>query len=282
MIFINGIFSKVLTGFKRKHIFLILGIYCLSGAVTAFADTLNEVKLRGYLRCGVNQGLPGFSEELRDGSFVGLDVDYCRALAAAIFDNADAVEFKKLNAARRFEALRSGEIDILARNTTWTMSRDIEFGDFVGVLFYDGQGFMVRRTLGIGSALELDGAKVCVTSDTTTQLNAVDFFKVNRVPVRLVEFENTIEAVRAYDKRECDVFTTDRSGLAAQRGKLSEPTSHIVLPEIISKEPLGPVVRHQDNRWADVARWTLNCLINAEELGVTRRNVNRESNSKVR
>ena len=249
--------------------------------VAAQADLLDDVQKRGYIRCGVGNGLTGFSEEARDGTFSGIDVDFCRAVAAAVFDNADAVEYTKLNAVERFEALVDRKIDILARNTTWTLTRDASFGEFVGVTFYDGQGFMVRRELGVFSAQELDGSKICVTEGTTTELNAVDYFKLNRVSVRLLKYENDVDVVLAYDARECDVYTADRSALAAQRGKLSDPLAHVVLPEIISKEPLGPVVPHGEKRWGDIARWTRNCMINAEELGVTRRNANRMSNSKV-
>lgn len=276
-----GLVGLTRAGRKWNSLCLVLVSLAVLWANPAAADTLDEVKSRGFIRCGVNQGLPGFSEEAADGTYSGMDVDYCRALAAAIFDDTSALRFTKLTASERFDALLANQIDILARNTTWTLSRDIDYGEFVGVSFYDGQGFMVRRQLGISSALELDGAKVCVTTGTTTELNAVDFFKQNRVPVELVEYPSNTEAVRAYDNNDCDVFTTDRSGLAAQKGKLSQPNSHIVLPEIISKEPLGPIVRHGDDRWEDVARWTLNCLINAEELGITKRNVNQKSNSKV-
>lgn len=236
-------------------------------------ETLDAVKGKGFVQCGVSQGLPGFSNPDDQGDWTGLDVDFCRALAAAVFNDAEAVKFTPLSAKVRFTALTSGEIDILARNTTWTMSRDSDFGEFVGVNYYDGQGFMVPTSLGVSSALELDGAAVCTNTGTTTELNVADFFRANNLDYTVVAFEKADEVVSAYDAGRCDVYTTDRSGLAAQRTKLAEPDAHVVLPEIISKEPLGPLVRHGDSQWADVARWTLNCMINAEESGITQGNV---------
>lgn len=236
-------------------------------------ETLDAVKDKGFIQCGVSQGLPGFSNPDDQGDWTGLDVDFCRAMAAAVFNDADAVKFTPLSAKVRFTALTSGEIDILARNTTWTMSRDSDFGEFVGVNYYDGQGFMVPVKLGVSSALELDGAAVCTNTGTTTELNVADFFRANDLEYTVVAFEKADEVVAAYDAGRCDVYTTDRSGLAAQRTKLAEPDAHVVLPEIISKEPLGPLVRHGDSQWADVARWTLNCMINAEEAGISQANV---------
>ena len=194
-------------------------------------------------------------------------------MAAAIFNDAEAVKFTPLSAKVRFTALTSGEIDVLARNTTWTMSRDSDFGEFVGVNYYDGQGFMVPTGLGVASALELDGAAVCTNTGTTTELNVADYFRANGLNYTVVAFEKADEVVAAYDAGRCDVYTTDRSGLAAQRTKLSKPDDHVVLPEIISKEPLGPLVRHGDAQWGDIARWTLNCMINAEEAGITSANI---------
>lgn len=252
----------------------------LSGALaTAFAglaqadETLSAVQDKGFVQCGVSQGLPGFSNPDDQGNWTGLDVDYCRAVAAAIFNDSDAVKFTPLSAKVRFTALTSGEIDVLARNTTWTMSRDSDFGEFVGVNYYDGQGFMVPTNLGVASALELDGAAVCTNTGTTTELNVADYFRANNLQYTVVAFEKADEVVAAYDSGRCDVYTTDRSGLAAQRTKLSKPDDHIVLPEIISKEPLGPLVRHGDSQWGDIARWTLNCMINAEEAGITSANM---------
>ena len=236
-------------------------------------ETLDAVKSKGFVQCGVSQGLPGFSNPDDQGNWTGLDVDYCRAMAAAIFNDADAVKFTPLSAKVRFTALTSGEIDVLARNTTWTMSRDADFGEFVGVNYYDGQGFMVPTGLGVSSALELDGAAVCTNTGTTTELNVADYFRANGLQYTVVAFEKADEVVSAYDAGRCDVYTTDRSGLAAQRTKLAEPDDHVVLPEIISKEPLGPLVRHGDSQWGDIARWTLNCMINAEEAGITSENV---------
>lgn len=235
-------------------------------------ETLDAVKGKGFVQCGVSQGLPGFSNPDDQGNWTGLDVDFCRAMAAAVFNDADAVKFTPLSAKVRFTALTSGEIDVLSRNTTWTMSRDSDFGEFVGVNYYDGQGFMVPKSLGVSSALELDGAAVCTNTGTTTELNVSDFFRANNLAYTVVAFEKADEVVSAYDAGRCDVYTTDRSGLAAQRTKLSKPDDHVVLPEIISKEPLGPLVRHGDNEWGDVARWTLNCMINAEEMGVNSEN----------
>ena len=264
----------------RFRILLAGTIVCLTATVVQ-SNTLKEVKDRGFLRCGVNQSLPGFSDVDDAGRPYGLDVEYCQGLSAAIFNDKTKVEYIRLSGSSRFPALENGEIDVLARNTTWTMSRDVAHGDYVGVSFYDGQGFMVRRSLGVYSAQELNGVKVCVGKGTTTELNAVDYFKSNKIRVKLLRLENTADLVEAYDSGKCDVFTTDRSGLAAQRGKLSEPDAHIVLPEIVSKEPLGPVVRQNDSQWADIARWSLNCWINAEEMGITRRNVNRSLKSKI-
>ncbi|MFK7861993.1 MAG: amino acid ABC transporter substrate-binding protein [Granulosicoccus sp.] len=243
-----------------------------SGLANA-AETLDAVKGKGFVQCGVSQGLPGFSNPDDQGNWTGLDVEYCQAIAAAVFNDADAVKFTPLSAKVRFTALTSGEIDILARNTTWTMSRDSDFGEFVGVNYYDGQGFMVPTNLGVSSALELDGAAVCTNTGTTTELNVADFFRANNLQYTVVAFEKADEVVAAYDSGRCDVYTTDRSGLAAQRTKLSKPDDHVVLPEIISKEPLGPLVRHGDSQWGDIARWTLNCMVNAEEAGITSANV---------
>ncbi len=251
-----------------------LSVALAASAGMAQADeTLDAVKSKGFVQCGVSQGLPGFSNPDDQGNWTGLDVDFCRAMAAAIFNDADAVKYTPLSAKVRFTALTSGEIDVLARNTTWTMSRDSDFGEFIGVNYYDGQGFMVPTNLGVSSATELDGAAVCTNTGTTTELNVADYFRANGLNYTVVAFEKADEVVAAYDAGRCDVYTTDRSGLAAQRTKLSKPDDHVVLPEIISKEPLGPLVRHGDSQWADVGRWTLNCMINAEEAGITMENV---------
>lgn len=245
----------------------------LASGVAQADETLDAVKEKGFVQCGVSQGLPGFSNPDDQGDWTGLDVDFCRAMAAAVFNDAEAVKFTPLSAKVRFTALTSGEIDVLARNTTWTMSRDSDFGEFVGVNYYDGQGFMVPTKLEVSSALELSGAAVCTNTGTTTELNVADYFRANGMDYTVVAFEKADEVVAAYDAGRCDVYTTDRSGLAAQRSKLAAPDDHIVLPEIISKEPLGPLVRHGDNQWGDIARWTLNCMVNAEEVGISSENV---------
>ena len=252
-----------------------------AGAAIAFStnmasagETFDNVKSAGKLKCGVSQGLPGFSNPDDQGNWSGLDVAFCNAMAAAVFGDKNAVEFTPLSAKVRFTALQSGEIDVLSRNTTWTASRDNSLGlEFVGVNYYDGQGFMVRKDLGVKSATELSGAAVCTNTGTTTELNVADYFRAQGMDYTVVAFEKADEVVAAYDAGRCDVYTTDRSGLAAQRVKLSAPDDHVVLPEIISKEPLGPAVQEGDSEWADIARWTLNAMINAEELGVTSANV---------
>jgi len=246
------------------------------GAGTSVAGiTLSAVKAKGFVQCGVHYpGLPGFSNPNDKGIWVGIDVDVCHAIAAGIFGDAKKVKFRPLSAKERFTALQSGEVDVLSRNTTWTFVRDSALGlDFAGVTFYDGQGFIVRKNLQLKSARELNGASVCVITGTTTELNLGDYFRANKMKYRPVVFGNADEAVAAYDAGRCDVFTTDRSGLAAERVKLTRPRDHVILPEIISKEPLGPAVRHGDNQWGDIVRWTLNALIIAEEKGVTSRNV---------
>jgi general L-amino acid transport system substrate-binding protein len=241
---------------------------------TASADTLGDVQGRGTLNCGVTTGLAGFAAPDDQGNWTGLDVDMCKAVAAAVLGDPSKVKYVPTNAKERFTALQSGEIDLLARNTTWTFSRDTDLGfDFVGVNYYDGQGFMVRKGLNVSSALELNGASVCVQTGTTTELNLGDYFRANNMELKPVVFEKNEEARQAYDEGRCDAYTTDASGLAAERSVLAQPGDHIILPEIISKEPLGPLVRHGDNRWGDVVRWSLNALIIAEEFGVTQANV---------
>ena len=244
-------------------------------ALAEYGDTLKQVRAKGYIQCGVSQGLPGFSSADSQNNSTGIDVDLCRAVAAAVFGDSQKVRFTPLSAKVRFSTLQSGEIDILSRNTTWTISRDTSVGglEFVGVNYYDGQGFMVNKRLGVTSAYELDGAAVCTNTGTTTELNMADFFRANNMSYNAVAFEKADEVVEAYDAGRCDVWTTDRSGLAANRTKLKSPDQHMVLPEIISKEPLGPVVREGDEQWADIVRWSLNAMINAEELGVTSSNV---------
>jgi general L-amino acid transport system substrate-binding protein len=246
------------------------------GALTAgaaSAQTLEEVKERGELNCGVTTGLAGFAAPNDEGEWEGFDVDFCRAVSAAIFGDPDMVSYTPTTAKERFTALQSGEIDLLARNTTWTLTRDVNLGfEFVGVNYYDGQGFMVRRDLGVDSAMELDGASVCIQTGTTTELNLADFFRTNEMEFEPVTVDTSDQAREAYEAGRCDVYTTDSSGLAAQRSSMSDPSAHKILPEIISKEPLGPLVRHGDNQWGDINRWVLNALISAEELGVTSEN----------
>lgn len=266
-----------------KKIMLLIVSFGLAGILSSalIADTLDQVKKRGKVKCAVSQGLPGFSAVDDKGKWFGLDVDYCRAVAAAIFGDASKVDFKPTSAKVRFTALTSGEVDILARNTTWTFDRDTKLGiQFVGVNYYDGQGFMVRKSLGVKNGIELDGAAVCTNAGTTTELNATDFFRSNNLKFKLIAFEKADEVVSAYDSGRCDVYTTDRSGLAAQSSKLSKPNDHIVLPDTISKEPLGPSVRQGDDKWENIARWVLNATIVAEELGINSKNVSRMKKSK--
>jgi general L-amino acid transport system substrate-binding protein len=240
----------------------------------AAAGTLDDVKAAGELKCGVTTGLVGFAAADANGVWNGFDVSVCRAVAAAVLGDGNKVKFVPTTGKTRFTALASGEVDLLARNTTWTFSRDVDLKfDFVGVNYYDGQGFMVPKALGVGSAKELDGATVCIQTGTTTELNLADFFRANNISYEPVPIETNSEAQAQYLAGACDVYTTDASGLAATRATFEAPGDHIVLPEIISKEPLGPLVRHGDNQWGDVAMWTLNALITAEELGVTSANV---------
>ncbi|MGH7187422.1 MAG: amino acid ABC transporter substrate-binding protein, partial [Pseudomonadota bacterium] len=259
-----------------------LKLLAVGAAVAAFAGTaahattLEQVQQRGQLVCGVNgpNGLTGFGVPDDQGNWTGLDVDMCRAVAAAVLGDATKVKFVPLGSKERFTALQSGEIDMLARNSTWTFSRDTDLGlDFVAVNYYDGQGFMVKKDLGVSSAKELDGATVCIQTGTTTELNLADFFKSNNITYTPVTVADDSEAQRQYEAGACDAFTTDASGLAATRATLADPSSHIVLPEIISKEPLGPVVRHGDDNWGDIVRWTHYVTVIAEEKGITQANL---------
>jgi len=238
------------------------------------AATLDDVVNKGHVQCGVSQGLPGFSNFDDKGNWSGVDVDVCRAMAAAIFNDSEAVKYTPLSSKERFTALQSGEIDVLSRNTTWTATRDTALGlNFAGVNYYDGQGFMVRKDLGVNSALELSGAAICTQTGTTTELNVADYFRANNMDYTVVAYEKSDEVVAAYDSGRCDVYTTDQSGLYAQRIKLKDVSAHKVLPEVISKEPLGPVVRQGDDQWFNLVRWSLFCMINAEEMGITSSNV---------
>ena len=258
----------------KKTIVSALGVVALSvSALSASAATLDDVKAKGFVQCGVSQGLPGFSNPDSAGNWTGIDVDLCRGVAAAVFGDATKVKYTPLSAKERFTALQSGEIDVLSRNTTWTATRDTTLGlNFAGVNYYDGQGFMVRKDLGVKSALELSGASVCTNTGTTTELNVADYFTTNKLEYEIVAFEKADEVVAAYDAGRCDVYTTDQSGLYAQRLKLTNPADHVVLPEIISKEPLGPVVRQGDDQWFNLVKWTHFAMVNAEELGITSEN----------
>ena len=238
-------------------------------------ETLDAVKERGNVKCGVNTGLPGFASPDSEGKWTGLDVDVCKAVAAAVLGDATKVEYVPLSAQQRFTALQSGEVDVLSRNTTWTLTRDTSLGlDFTGVTFYDGQGFMVPKNLGVSSASELDGATVCVQPGTTTELNLADYFRANGMEFNPVVIESFDELNNAFFAGRCDVYTTDRSGLASLRTQLAKnPDDYVVLPEAVSKEPLGPAVRQGDNEWFDIVKWSVYALIQAEESGITSENV---------
>lgn len=258
-----------------------LGVTVMVGATAAAsAATLDDVKAKGFVQCGVNTGLAGFGAPNDAGEWSGLDVDYCRAVAAAVFGDPKKVKFSPLSAKERFTALQSGEVDLLVRNSTQTMSRDTQLGiTFVGVNYYDGQGFMVKKSLGVSSAKELNGASVCVQSGTTTELNLADYFRANGMEFNPVVFEKQEEADAAYDAGRCDAYTTDASGLYSIRLKLAAPDDHMVLPEIISKEPLAASVRQGDDQWESLVRWTHYALITAEELGITQANVEEQKGS---
>ena len=257
---------------KKTFLGTLAATTVLAGA--AFAGTLDDIKARGELLCGSNPGLTGFAAPDANGEYQGFDAALCKAIAAAVLGDASKVKFVPLSGEVRFTALASGEVDVLIRNSTWTYSRDTDLKlDFVGVNYYDGQGFMVKKDLGVSSAKELDGATVCIQTGTTTELNLADFFKQNNISYTPVTVVDDSEAQRNYLAGTCDAFTTDASGLAASRSSFPDPENHIILPEIISKEPLGPGVRHGDNQWGDVVRWTLNALLVAEEKGITKANL---------
>ncbi len=259
-----------------KHFLAVItaGLAAAFAASGADAQTLNQVKQRGQLICGTNTGLAGFALPDAQGNWAGLDIDYCRAIAAAVLGDATKVKFVPLDATSRFESLKSGAVDVLVRNTTWTLSRDSSQGlDFEATNYYDGQGFMVRKKMNINSALELNGASVCVQQGTTTELNLADYFRSNKMKYEVVAFKSDEETVKAYDSGRCDAFTTDASGLAAERVKLATPDDHVILPEIISKEPLASSVRKGDSQWATIVRWVHFAMVDAEEAGVTSKNV---------
>ena len=274
--------EKKVVKMKRTLLSAVAGVAVVAGfsVSAASAATLDDVKAKGFVQCGVSTGLAGFSAPNDAGDWTGIDVDLCRGIAAAVFGDASAVKFSPLSAKERFTALQSGEIDVLSRNTTWTMSRDTQLGlNFAGVNYYDGQGFMVRKGLNLNSALQLSGSSVCVQTGTTTELNLTDYFKANNMTYNPVVFEKLEEVNAAYDANRCDVYTTDQSGLYAIRLGLSAPDEHVVLPEVISKEPLGPVVRQGDDQWFSVVKWVHFAMINAEEMGITSANVDEMTSS---
>lgn len=268
--------KKVVKKMAKKIVTALVGAAVLGlGATAAQADTLSDVKAKGFVQCGVNgSNLAGFGAQDSAGNWSGLDIDLCKAVAAAVFGDATKVKYTPLSAKDRFPALQSGEIDILARNTTWSVSRDSQLGfDFRAVNYYDGQGFMVKKELGVKSALELSGASVCVQSGTTTELNLADYFRSNNMDFKPVVFEAQDEADAAYNAGRCDAYTTDASGLYSIRLKMANPDDHLVLPEIISKEPLGPAVRQNDSKWFDIVTWSHYAMVAAEEFGITTANV---------
>lgn len=245
-----------------------------SSGAQAESGVLKDVKARGAINCGVSTGLLGFSSPDDQKNWAGFDVDFCRAIAAAVFNDPGKVNFVPLNAEERFKALKDGKIDVLSRNSTWAMSRETEYGiSFAGISYYDGQGFMVRRSRKVESALELGGASVCVQSGTTTQLNLADYFRANNMTYQEMTFPNAAESIKAYGSGKCDVFTSDVSQLYAERLKLDKPGDHVILADVISKEPLGPVVRQGDDGWLMIVKWTHFAMLNAEELGVSSKNI---------
>jgi len=244
------------------------------GATAAYAGTLDDVKAKGFVQCGVNTGLPGFGNPDSTGKYTGFDVDYCRAVSAAIFGDPDKVKYTPLDGTERFPALQSGEVDLLVRNTTWTMSRDTTLGfTFAGVNYYDGEGFMVRKSANIAHVKDLDGATICVQGGTDTVTGLADYFKKNNLKYTPLVIDKLTDVNAAYDAGRCDALTTDRSGLAANRLQMKTPDDHIILPEIISQEPLGPVVRNNDVQWFQIVKWVSNAMLDAEYLGVTQANV---------
>lgn len=253
----------------------------LSTQAIAADGTLEKVKKNGYLQCGVSTGLPGFSNPNSKGEWEGIDVEFCQAVAAAVLGDKSKVKYVPLTAKERFTALQSGEIDVLSRNTTWTLHRDTSLGlNFVGVNYYDGQGFMVKKDLGLTSAKELDGASICVQSGTTTELNLADYFRNNGMEYKPVVFDTAAQTSKGFDAGRCDALTTDQSGLYALRLNLKDPKTAQVLPEIISKEPLGPVVRQGDDQWFNINKWVLSAMINAEEYGINSKNADQMLKSK--
>jgi general L-amino acid transport system substrate-binding protein len=253
---------------------VLAGLVALASITAAQASMLDDVRRRGDLRCGVNTGLAGFAAPDDKGDWRGIDADFCRAVAAAVFGDATKVKFVPLNAKERFTALQSGEVDLLSRNTTWTMSRDTSLGlTFTGVMYYDGQGFMVHKSLGLTDVAQLAGASICVQTGTTNELNLADYFTTQKLSYRPVVFERLDEMIAAYNSGRCDSFTTDTSQLISERTALPNPDDSVILPELISREPLGPAVRQGDDQWAGIVRWTHFAMLNAEAEGVTQTNV---------
>jgi general L-amino acid transport system substrate-binding protein len=263
-----------------------LTLVVAAGVLPARAQTLEAIRDRGKVICGVNPGLPGFALRDQDGDWQGFDVDFCRALSAAIFDDASKVEFKPLANADRLIALKNSDVDVLSRNTTWTMARETELGiNFAAVTYYDGQGFLVRSDLKVESALELGGKSVCLQTGTTTEANLADYFRSNKLTYQATGFATAEEALAAYDRGRCEAFTTDTSALFAERLKLAQPDAHVILPDIISKEPLSPAVRQGDDRWFKLVQWTHFAMLNAEELGVSSKTIDEamgSDNPKIR
>jgi general L-amino acid transport system substrate-binding protein len=255
-------------------------VLAAAAATSAGGATLDDVKKRGMLNCGANGQLPGFGLPDSQGNWTGLDVDLCRAVAAAVLNDPNKVKFVALTAKDRFTALQSGDIDLLVRNTTWTLSRDTQLGlNAAAVNYYDGQGFIIRKELKVNSALELNDATICVQQGTTTELNLADYFRSNKMRLKTVTFLQLEEAVNAYETGRCNAYTTDASGLYSVRLKLAKPDDHVVLPEIISKEPLAPFVRQGDDQWFDIVKWVHFAMVNAEELNVTKANVDEQMRS---
>lgn len=259
---------------KKTTLLGTLTIAAIAAAGTAPAQTLEDTQARGTILCGVTEGTLGFSARNSEGKHEGFDVDFCKAMAAAIFDDTEAVEYIELSSANRFTALSAGQADVLYRTTTWTFTRDVDLKTtFVGINYYDGQGFLVPKELGVTSALDLEGATVCIETGTTTELNLSDFFRVNSMTYNPLPVNSQVEAKAIFEEGGCDVITSDASALAGTRAGLADPSAYLILPEIVSKEPLGPTVRHGDDDWADLVRWVQNALVAAEELGVTSTNV---------
>ncbi|MEG7524366.1 MAG: amino acid ABC transporter substrate-binding protein [Chromatiales bacterium] len=255
---------------------IVTGLLLAAASSTTLANTLETVKKHGTLRCGVNTGLPGFALKSSSGRWEGMDADFCRAVAAAVFGDAEKVEFIPHTTKTRLQALQNGSIDLLAHNVTWTMSRDLGTGlDFVGIYYFDGQGFMVRKEMKVRSALALNGSSICVLGGTTSEANVKEYFIRHQMKLTLVRSETSLDTLKNFEQGKCDVLTSDLSQLYALRTRTKKPGDYKVLPEPISKEPLGPVVREGDDNWRDIVQWTLFTLINAEEMGVSSHNIDR-------